>query len=233
MKATLLIALFVATLFADAMRPRGSSSDYPAHQTAGGITVAAAVIPPDQVKKLFATDLNRAGYVVVEVGIYLDPGRSLTVTPGDFLLQIGTEGNPVRPVSAQTIASIYEKKTAPPEPQRRGPAVTTSSTIGYENGRYDPNTGRRTSGVYTESGVGVGTDNPRGSMPPVQQSSGRDPRIIEQELDEKALPEGDATHSIAGYLYFPKSSAKQKNAAYEITFYGSEPKIHLTIPPAK
>jgi hypothetical protein len=46
------------------IRPRGSSADYPAHEAAGGV-IGAAVIPSDQVRKVFATDLNSGGYLVI------------------------------------------------------------------------------------------------------------------------------------------------------------------------
>jgi len=228
-----LVALAATALLGDSsggIRPRGSSSDYSARDTAGGVTLAATVIPPDQVKKLFATDLNKAGYIVVEVAIYPESGKPVNISSGDFLLQVGTEGAALRPVSSRTIASIFERKSDPPVAGRRGPDIMTSSTIGYESGRYDPNTGRRASGVYTASGVGIGDADPRGQLPPQQTGGGRDPRAIEQELDEKALPEGDARDAVAGYLYFPKPSGKAKNAPYQITFYGTQPKVHLTVP---
>jgi hypothetical protein len=54
---------------------------------------------------------------------------------------------------------------------------------------------------------------------------------MQQELEDKALPEGKATSAIAGYLYFPKPAGKQKNVPYELTFYGTDPKVHLSVPP--
>ena len=56
---------------------------------------------------------------------------------------------------------------------------------------------------------------------------------MEQELADKALPEGKTTRAVAGYLYFPKTTAKQRNASYEITWYGIDRQVHLTIPAAK
>jgi hypothetical protein len=56
---------------------------------------------------------------------------------------------------------------------------------------------------------------------------------MEQELADKALPEGKTTRAVAGYLYFPKPTARQRNAAYEITWYGIDRQVHLTIPAAK
>jgi hypothetical protein len=234
MKRITLISLATGFLLAGTgtgIRPRGSSADYPARQTAGGITVAAAVIPPDQVKKLFATDLNRGGYIVVEVAIYPEADKSVEVSHGDFLLQHGSEESAVRPVTGRAIASILVRKNTPKHSRANDVAIYPSATVGVESGTYDPQTGRRRpGGVYTSTGVGVGNEPGRASAPPPYNDN-QDPRIMQQELEEKALPEGIATRAIAGYLYFPKPAGKQKNAPYELTFYGTDPKAHLTIPP--
>src|SRR5437868_6822730 len=61
----LVLVLAAAGLFAGetGIRPRGSASDYPAQVTGAGATLGAAVLSPDQVKKLFAVDLNKLGYI--------------------------------------------------------------------------------------------------------------------------------------------------------------------------
>ena len=94
------------TLFAadTGIRPRGTPSEYPAYQTTSGITLAAAVLTPEQVHKRFATDLNR-GYVVVEVAVYPEAGRDVTLAERDFLLRFASDPATERPLSAQTIAA--------------------------------------------------------------------------------------------------------------------------------
>jgi hypothetical protein len=87
MKCVGLICLLASLLLAgDAggIRPRESSADYTAHQTVSGVTFAAAVIPPDQVKKLFATDLNAGGYIVIELAIYPEAGQRNRGVMGRF-----------------------------------------------------------------------------------------------------------------------------------------------------
>ena len=64
-----LLAYFLLAEGVAGIRPRDSSADYPAHETTGGVTVAAVVVPPDTVRKIFATDLNRSGYLVAEVAV--------------------------------------------------------------------------------------------------------------------------------------------------------------------
>jgi len=235
MKYVGLICLLAGLLIADAVtgiRPRESSADYTAHQKVPVATVAAAVIPPDQVKKLFATDLNAGGYIVIEVGIYPEGGAEIGVSSGDFLLRVGSNPAIVRNASARAIAAALQRPVKPPEIRRKNDInVYPTATIGYESGT-DPY-GRRRSGVYTAAGVGVGVGDDRASAPPRPASTDRDHATMEQELADKALPEGKTTRTVAGYLYFPKPTATQKNPAYEINWYGSDRQVHLTIPAAK
>jgi hypothetical protein len=203
------------------IRPRGSAIDYPVHVTQDGVTIAAAVIPPAQVRKLFATDVNGGGYIVVEVAIYPGPGREVTVSTDDFMFGVAAESSSVRPLSALAIAGALDRRNSP-----RGRTTDVATTVGYESGT-DPYTGRRVSGVYT--GVGV-TNSPQGTLGP--PSSGPDPWTMQQELEERALPDGKITQPVAGYLYFPKLK-KAKNAAYQIIFYGANPKLTLVVQPAK
>ena len=236
MRCVVLICLLACLLLAgdvSGIRPRESSADYTAHQKVPGATVAAALIPPDQVKKLFATDLNAGGYIVIEVGVYPEGSAEIGVSSGDFLLRVGSNPAIVRNASARAIAAALQRPSKPPEIRRKSDInVYPTATIGYESGT-DPY-GRRRSGVYTAAGVGVGVgDDPAASAPPRPASTDRDHATMEQELADKALPEGKTTRTVAGYLYFPKPTAKQKNAAYEITWYGSDRQVHLTIPAAK
>ena len=52
---------------------------------------------------------------------------------------------------------------------------------------------------------------------------------MEQELTDKALPEGKVDHVVAGYVYFPKPATKQKNPAYELLYYGAESKLRIPV----
>jgi hypothetical protein len=213
------------------IRPRGTATDYPAHETAGGITVAGAVIPPDQCRRMFSVDLDHAGYVVVEVAIYPENNREVDLSSADFMLRIGSDSDATRAISARSLAAVLYKKDNRP-PQVNLPVdVATGSTIGWENGR-DPITGQRRSGVYTGGGVGVGTGTGRGypNDPPPPASRGRDRATTEQELLDKSLPDGPTRRPVAGYLYFPKPSKKVKNASYEVTYYADPEKIRLVLP---
>lgn len=213
------------------IRPRGSSADYPAHETAGGVTIGAAVIPSDQVRKVFATDLNSGGYLVIEVAVYPDAGREIDLSAGDFMLRAGPDSETVRAASGSAIASALQRKNAPRPGKASDVSVYPTASIGYESGGYDPVTGGRRRGVYTEAGVGVGVGEPR---PPGSAATDRDRSTMQQELDDKSLPEGKTAQAVAGYLYFPRPSGKAKTAAYELTYYGAARQVKLRVPvPAK
>jgi hypothetical protein len=212
------------------IRPRGNSTEYPSHETAGAVTIAAAAIPPEQVRKLFATDLS--GYIVMEVAVYLEPGKQVDLSFGDFLLRIGSNSETIRAANAQAIASILQKKNAPQPPRATDVTIYPTATIGYESGGYDPTTGRRRSGVYTGAGVGVGVGGAGGPInAPRPASTDRDRTTMQQELEDKSLPEGKTTHTVAGYLYFPKPSGKSKSAVYDLSYYGAETRLRLLVPP--
>ena len=219
------------TLFAGetGIRPRASASDYPARQTGPGVTLGAAIVPPDQVKKLFAVDLNKLGYTVVEMAVY--PDRDVDIATRDFVLRLTSDGTTLRPVAPSTIAARLNKDKKPSQPPQLPGHVQVygSQTVGYESGSYG---GRRAGGVYTESTVGVGVGDPRVNTPPPPATSGKakDSMSVQVELESVALQEGRFDQRIAGYLYYPSVPRK---AAVEITWYGPDGQLHLTMPSTK
>jgi hypothetical protein len=239
------------------IRPRADSSDYAAHASAAGGAIGASIIPPDQVRKMFPADLNRAGYVVVEVAVYPAPDKPIKIRQDDFMLHGGS--STTRTASAETVTEVMTagNKTQPPQigDDRN---VTVDTTTGMGTGStVDPNTGRRGNGVYPGEGVGVGVGGaqgpPQGVTPASQGPPGpasepgsqwpapprpqaapappRDPAIIEQELDAKALPEGDISQPAAGYLYFPRPAKTKKNTPLDLTWYAPDGNVRLSLPP--
>jgi hypothetical protein len=217
------IALLTYLLSAEGMagiRPRDNSADYPAHETTSGVTVAAVVVPPDQVRKIFATDLNRAGYIVAEVAVYPENGQAVDLSSADFLLRIDSET--VRPIGGSAIAAILAKhEHNPMRPDDVAVVATTSVARASIN---DPATGRRGKASYSDTSVGVGVG---WSGTANRAAMDRDRAVIEQELEEKSLPEVKATSPAAGYLFFPRPRGKAKNATLELTYSGGSG--HLTL----
>jgi hypothetical protein len=91
---------FVTCVFATAMLaragvppdtgvpPRDASTDYSAHGPAAAATIAADIIPANQVAKMFSSEISK-DYIVVEVAIYPDNGVPFDVKLSDFALRVG------------------------------------------------------------------------------------------------------------------------------------------------
>jgi hypothetical protein len=236
MKRAALVCLAAGLLWAGekgGIRPRDNATDYPGHQAGKGVTIAGAVLAPDEVAKLFATDLNRGGYVVLEVAVFPDDGNQVDLLARDFLLRVGSDPATIRPVSADAIASALQRKNTPKVPPKLPGNVDIypTSTIGYESGTY--NGGQRRGGVYTESGVGVGVGGPHPPSNPRGGSTDVDQSTMRQELQDVGLPEGKTSEVVAGYLYFPKPTNRSAKSSYTLTYYGVEGQVNLVIPPPR
>jgi len=210
------------------IRPRPTPDDYPARVAGKGYTLAAAVLTPQEVKKQFATDLNK-GYVVVEIAVFPQAGQDVTLSTKDFMARYGSGSEIERPVSPDTIAARLGKKDSPSSPDLPGKVhVYTGETIGYEHGTVGPN-GRSGGGVYTATTTGVGVGDRPYPPPPPASSGGMDAAGIQAELDDLSLPDKTITENTGGYLYFAKPG-KGKSSPLHLTYYGEQGKIELALP---
>lgn len=245
MKKRLLSGFTLAALLmagSPGLRPRADESSYPTHQVRIDCALGAAVIPRDQVKKMFIADLNKAGYLVLEIGVFPRPGDEVDLYPSDFTLYTGN-GAAVRAVDAASIAENIVHPDAAPSP--RSPRdVQVSTGVGIGHVSYpDPATGRKTGATITsaETGIGVGGPAPgycRGGFcndPSSVPAADRPSRMktaqnIEQELWENSLPDGKVNRPVAGYLYFPKPSGKGKDSALELRYENTAGRTRMTVP---
>lgn len=213
------------------VRPRGASKDYPAHETADGITIAAAVVPAGKVQHQLSPAVVSSGYTVLEIAVYPDGGKEVNVSSDDFSMTIGSSRDVARAETPQVVASSIDSDKRMDPPRIPAPVqVHGEETIGVTTGGRDPATGRRyPSSVYTESGVAVGVGEPRYPDPGPGRAP---PQSVYDKLQQKALPEGRTTKPVAGYLYFPKVSPRLANSTdpYHLTYQGPTEQIHLTIP---
>ncbi len=72
----------------------------------------------------------------------------------------------------------------------------------------DPVTGRKLHSVYGEADAGVAVGGPH-PYPPPPGSSTVDRTILENQLTDRSLPEGDFLVPVVGYLYFPANYVKK------------------------
>lgn len=205
--------------------PRATPGDYPVRQSVPGLTVGATVLTPAQIKKLFTTNLDSLGYIVVEVGIFPDPGTQATVDTDHFRLQVGDDRTMRRPADPVEIISVKQAPHSPRGIPSNIP-VSTTATIGYESG-----------GPYNRGGVYGGSSTTVGNRPypppDPRVSSGKDPDSILHDLIDKELANGKTIVPVAGYLYFAKPKQKQKNPPFDLTYRGSGEAAHLAIPAQK
>jgi len=223
--AALVATLFALTLCADTgISPRMRSSDYPVHQSAKGVTVGAALVPPDQVSKIFSRAISNQ-YAVVEVGIYPDDGGTFNVDLLNFTLRV--EGRVSRAEKPRDVAPWKDQ----PASGSNGPLGNGPVNVGTETGviyqrSNDPVYGKR-SGVGTYSGVEV--DNyPRPSNSPPSSSS-QDPKVQDRLMD-MALPEGDISKRVAGYLYFPQTAKRKKNDSIDLDYSKDDVSMRFAFP---
>jgi hypothetical protein len=213
MRPLILLTLAAALLAETGVRPRAAATEYAAHQSGGGATIAATILTPAEAKKRFGLDLQKLGYTAVEIAVY--PDRDVEVAARDFLLRVAGEGRTVRPVAPRAIGP-KENRKPPKIPERV--QVYGGQRVGYGTGPY----GR--GGVYTDTTVGVGIGDRPASPPP--QNPGTDTASLEAD----ALPEGRFDKPVAGYLYFPVTL---KKSAVDLTWYGSDAPVRLAMPRTK
>ena len=208
-----LLVMFMLLVFAWAApqgtSPRSSASDYPAHVQKDGVALGARLLSSVDVRKTFVSDVNHC-CVVIEVAAFPKAGQSLAVSLDNITLRVAGTEIAAKPSSSTVVSAALQKDAQ----RQRDVTVAPAVTVGYQSGTaYDPATGTaRGGGVYTGAGVGVGVGQRANQTGP----SEKDRSVMETELREKGLPEGDATNPVAGYLYF--QVPKSKNAKYELQY---------------
>lgn len=200
--------------------PRPDAADYPARGSNAGVSLGAGFASGADQRKTLGRDWS-GSYVVVEVGLYPEPGHVLTAAPRDFMLRAGSES--LAPVDADAIVPYANHRTGPLGPDSN---VHTygSETVGVATGPY----GRKT--VYTDSQVGVAVGNPPGPVYAPAPGANDPKSDLRFSLERSALPDIKTASPVAGYLYFPKPKHADKNAAYALDFYGAEGQVKLPLP---
>ncbi len=208
--------VFAARMFAgDGVHPLPNASDYPVHQDLKNAALSATIVPPDQVRKMFSTEVAR-DWIVVEVAVYPGDGKSFDVDNYDFNLKVADRMS--RSENAVDVAGIG----APHGPDNRGPEpkvhVSEEAGVaightnypqgnpqgqGYPQGQPAP---RTTVGTWESTTV---SNSPTG--PPPASPSGRDPRELAAALRDKQLPDGITQKPVAGYLYFRQVKHKKSD----------------------
>lgn len=201
--------------------PKGSADQYPAHAVQEGASVGAVLLTAKDVRQTFSPQVNEC-CIVVEVALYPQKDGMMEVSLNDFALRVVGQDIATKPSSAEVVAA---KLYRPRQDEPRNPhdvTVSSGGSIGYESGGIDPVTGqRRSGGVVTSAGVGVGVGSPEPNSRP-DTNSEADRRAMVLELREKGLPEGDKDGPVAGYVYFAVSPKKNRKYQVEYNWNGSK-----------
>jgi len=203
--------------------PRPKPSDYPVHETAKNAVLAAAIVPPEQVRKMLTPDISK-GYVVVEVAIYPEDGHSFDVDLLDFSLKVGNQI--IHADKPRDVAMPWPEKTGPLSSDR-GPTVTTETGVMVARGT-NPVTGRPQTSTGTWEGVGVSNDPRDRPAPP--PSNKPDRSAAEARVRDRALPLGETKRAVAGYLYFPQYGKKHKGDSMALNFSKDDVSVDLNFP---
>jgi hypothetical protein len=199
---------------------RPSAKDYPVQGQAGTAKIAAAIVPPNQVSKMFSPDISKQ-YIVVEVAIYPETGVPFDAESSDFALRVG-----------QRVGRADQPLDVAPWPENRRPAgsapvdVTTETGVIYQRSN-DPVYGRQQSvGTYT----GVAVTAPGGPNVPPPPDPRTDPSVINDKVRRLALAEGDTKVAIAGYLYFPQYAKRKNSDEIELKYAKDDVTLNLVFP---
>lgn len=179
--------------------PRANANEYASHQTVDSATMAASIVPAEQIRKIFSPAIAKE-YVVVECAFFQADGHSVDVDRFGFGLKTGPD-SVAHAEQPRDVAAPWPERNSP---MNRGPQ-TVSETGVYVEHSSTPVYGRQTN-VGAWEGVGV-TNDDRNAPPP---KAPPDTRAMENKLRERALPEGSTRDTVAGYLYFPRYAKKHK-----------------------
>jgi hypothetical protein len=200
--------------------PRANPSDYVAHGDAKTAVVAAAMVAPDQVKKIFSAVISKR-YFVVEVAVFPNAGQSFDVDRLDFSLKAGDQV--LRVSQPGSVVPDWPEKHDPMG--NRGTHVGTEAGVIVEHGT-DPVTGRPRTATGTYEGVSV-SNYPRPDDPAPPRND-PDLTAIDDKVRQMALTEGAFTKPVAGYLYFRKP--KGKASSFTLNYTGDNASVDLTFP---
>ena len=187
--------------------PKASADRYLAHAEHDGTKIGAALMSPEEVRKVFGFDVDRS-CLIVEVALYPPNAKERKVSLGDFSLRVARANTAVKPSTATAVATNWQQLFRVQRDVKAEPSAEVA--VGPHNG-------------HIEAQVGVETDY---GAP--HSASEKDRATVEAELTDKGLPEGTASSPVAGYLYFPILSRK-KHTALELDYETNGSRVILQL----
>ena len=193
--------------------PKTSAGQYAAHAEHDGTKIGAALMSPDEVRRVFGFDVDRS-CIIVEVALYPPDDKERKVLLSDFSLRIAGTDTAVKPSTASVVATNWRQE------------LRVQQDVKTE--------------LDGEVAFGPGLVHLAGQVrfekvdSPAYPASEKDAATLEAELTDKGLPEGKTSSPVAGYLYFPVLQGK-KHAALRLDYEtnGSSVILELSKPAGK
>ena len=207
------LAVSSAALFAQqtkGIKPRATADQYPAVSQQQQVTLGAARLSSEEVRRTFVSSLDK-GYVVLEIGAF--PKGEVQLSPQDFMLVPRGQKNVIRPADPEAIAGKLGKK----ESTAKDVTVSQATNVTYSAGRRDPvppggyDPAYPDRGWTTSSGTLVNVGPTRSP-----QTVSEDSKAMAAELRDKQFPAGSTDKPVAGYLYFPAPA--KKDVPYDLEY---------------
>jgi hypothetical protein len=202
---------------------RPTAAQYDVHQEIADATIAATLLTPARTSTIFSTDV-RKNFMVVEIAVYPGNGHTLDLSMVDFTLRTGPDSTDLA-VTPENVAWHGKRMPGPSQSSR---TVNVIGEAGIAVGtRTNPVTGRTDHGVATYGAVGVDTRPQAVSTNP--NSAADNIYRLETKLRALELQEGQVTHPISGYLYFPVSK-KRNNVSPVLEYSRNGERTALSLP---
>lgn len=180
------------------LAPRAAGSEYDVHHAVSDGIIAATMLAPGAVAKIFSPDVSRH-YLVLEIGVYPEIGIAMDVGPDSFILKAADDSSfPSTPVEV----AWHGKR---PSGVSQAPQIAGEIGVAFGGPRVNPATGQTQSGTAVWGALAVGTA-PRPNSPNANSNT----VVLEDKLRAMELPAGQTQRPVAGYLYFPVPRQKTK-----------------------
>lgn len=210
--ATLALAVAVAGLAGTG--PKTSAADYPVHSTAGKVALGAEYM----VRSFHGSNQTFVAdrYLVVEVAVFPPKFEKLTLSAGQFTLRVNGKKRALLPQPPSFVGASLKY----PDWERR-PTVIAGGGVGDRGVIFGPPpvTGRFPGDPRPQVGrLPAPPKAPRPDNPAGIETA--EPVRAEDVVVETALPEGEISGPVSGYLYFPYKKKTKSIRSLELIYLG-------------
>lgn len=168
--------------------PKASADLYLVHADHNGTRIGAALMSPDEVRRVFGFDVDRS-CIIVEVALYPPNDKERKVLLSDFSLRIAGTDTAVKPSTATIVAANWRQQLR----MQQDVKTELDGEVAFGPGL-----------VHLAGQVRIEKVDS-----PAYPASEKDAATLEAELTDKGLPEGKTSSPVAGYLYFPVLQGKK------------------------